>query len=65
MQTVSWNAFKQMAKAASTVEEILGGPCLQVTLSGVPQFYVVVKPEQGMIARVEGMCSQIDASRGR
>ena len=65
MQAISWNAFKKLTKANADLGEITGGPCLKVTLSGVQQFYVVIQPEQAMVARAEGMCSQIDASRGR
>jgi hypothetical protein len=36
---------------------------LKVTLDGATQFYVVVRPEGGMIATVEGICGQIDTSR--
>jgi hypothetical protein len=36
---------------------------LKVVLDGVIQFYVLIRPEGGMIARVEGVAAQIDASR--
>ena len=38
--------------------------CLQVNLDGVMQFYVLIRPQGGMVARVSGIASQIDSSRG-
>jgi|TARA_Y100000310_G_scaffold180950_1_gene180877 hypothetical protein len=60
MDTIAWSDFKRMT--AKTVTE---GACLRLTSDGATIAYVVIRPEQAMQARVEGVCSQIDASRGR
>jgi hypothetical protein len=43
---------------------MVDGECLEVNLDGVMQFYTLIKPEGGMVATVDGVCSQIDNSRG-
>lgn len=43
---------------------VLEDECLKVNLDGVMQFYVLIRPEGGMIAKVSGIASQIDSSRG-
>ena len=58
MKEVSWTQLKQQ-----TLNEIKSGECLKVTGDGEMVFYVVVRPEGEMRYRVEGICSQIGASR--
>jgi hypothetical protein len=60
MQDIAWSEFKRL-----TARAITGGPCLRVTSDGEPIAYVIIQPQEAMQARVEGACSQIDASRGR
>jgi hypothetical protein len=43
---------------------VMGDECLKVNLDGVMQFYVLIRPQGGMIARVSGIASLIDSSRG-
>ena len=43
---------------------VMEDECLQVNLDGVMQFYVLIRPQGGMVARVSGIASQIDTSRG-
>jgi predicted GNAT family acetyltransferase len=45
--------------------DILDSQCLRVTGDGDIVFYAVVKPQGPMVARIEGVCSQIDAGRGK
>jgi|TARA_Y100000310_G_C20593948_1_gene769531 hypothetical protein len=61
MKEVAFTELKRMRLA-----DIKKGQCLRVPGDGWNEtaFYVVVRPEQFMKARVEGLCSQIDASRG-
>ena len=59
MKKISWTQLKQ-----KTISEIEEGECLEVTADGSMVFYVIIKPEQIMLDRVEGICSQIDKSRG-
>ncbi len=47
-----------------TAQEIGQSECLKVLSDGETIAYVVVKPEGEMRIRVEGIISQIDASRG-
>lgn len=60
MQDIAWSKFVRL-----TAKEVAEGPCLRVTADGVTVFYAIIHPEQEMQARVEGVGSQIDASRGR
>ena len=59
MKVVTWTELKK-----ETLKDIKEGQCLKVTGDGELAFYVIVNPQQVMRARVEGICSQIDASRG-
>jgi hypothetical protein len=60
MKEIAFTEFKK-----KSVSEIKEGECLKVTGDGSPVFYVVVNPQQLMKDRVEGICSMIDASRGK
>jgi hypothetical protein len=54
----SWSDFIQ---SEDGVED---APCIKVVdFQGRTLFYAITRPAQGMIARIEGICSQIDASR--
>ena len=59
LKEISWSELK-----AKKISEIKEGECLKVTGDGEMAFYLVVKPQGGMIARVEGIIGMIDASRG-
>jgi len=58
MNRISLTEFKALDPA-----DILTGPCFEVTFEG-RVFTVVVGAQMGMIARVQGLCSQLDASKG-
>lgn len=59
MKEISWTNLKRL-----NLSEIREGECLKVTGEGEMVFYVVVKPEEVMQDRVQGLCGMIDASRG-
>ena len=59
MKEVSLTVFR-----SKKLPEILAGECLKVTGDNELAFYVVVKPEEVMKDRIEGLCSLIDQSRG-
>ena len=59
METIGWKHFQKF-----TAEEIAAGPCLRVNYNGLLSFVLVVRPEQGMLDRVAGLCSQVDAGKG-
>jgi hypothetical protein len=59
METISLTTFRKLSS-----RQIEDGPCLRVTSDGINLFYVIIKPQQAMQAKVEGICSQIDAGRG-
>ena len=60
MKTISWTDLKK-----KLLVEIKEGSCLKVTGDGETAFYVIVRPEGLMMNKIEGLCSQIDASRGK
>ena len=60
MKKVPWSEFK-----VQKLSDILSGPCILITGDRETAFYVVIKPQGGMIAKVEGIISQIDQSKGR
>lgn len=60
MQNIAWSKFIRL-----TAKQVAEGACLRVTSDGETVFYAVIQPQQAMQTRVEGTCSQIDASRGR
>lgn len=55
--------FSELKK--KKVSEIEAGSCLKVTANCEVIFYAVIKPEQVMKDRVEGICGAIDAGRGK
>ena len=59
MKEISWSEFRLMKLA-----DLKAGECLKVTGDGLPAFYAIINPQGGMVARVEGIASQIDTSRG-
>lgn len=59
MKEISWTQLKRL-----TLKEIKEGECLKVTGDGQLAFYAVIRPEQVMQDRVQGLCGMIDASRG-
>ena len=59
METITWNEFKKLSS-----EELVGGPCLNITVYGKPVFKLVINPQQGMIDKIDALCSLIDAGRG-
>ena len=56
---MTWTEFK-----AKKLGDIKKGECLKIIGDGQVGFYAVIDPQGGMIARIEGICSQIDASKG-
>jgi hypothetical protein len=63
MITVTWDEVK---KKFNSIEDIIAsGESVKIVGEGVfDAVYMIVRPEQYMRARVEGICSQIDTSRG-
>ena len=59
MKEISWSEVKQKKLA-----ELKAGQCLRVTGDGETAFYIIPNPQGGMIARIEGIASMIDASKG-
>ena len=59
MKEISWTELK-----ALRLLDIKAGQCLRVTGDGQVAFYIVVEPQGNMIAKVEGICSQIDTGKG-
>ena len=59
MENIGWKQFQKL-----TEEEIAAGPCLKVNYNGILSFIVVVRPEQGMLDRVAGLCTHVDAGKG-
>lgn len=64
METISWTTLKKIV-SRDNLASLMGGACLKVLFEGEPKFYVIIHPEQLMQTRIEALCSQIDASRGR
>lgn len=60
MKQVPMTKFKQMS-----AEEIEDGGCFELTKDGEPVAQVIVGTEGEMRTRIEGIASQIDASRGK
>jgi hypothetical protein len=63
MITVTWDEVK---KKFDSIEDIIAsGESVKIVGEGVfDAVYMIIRPEQYMRARVEGICSQIDTSRG-
>ena len=59
MKEIPWSEFR-----LQKVSDVKTGQCLKVTGDGAVAFYVVVHPQGEMIAKIEGLCGMIDASRG-
>ena len=59
MKVKTWTDFKK-----EVLGDIKKGPCIKVIGDGEMVFYAVIHPEEEMMNRIEGLCSQIDASRG-
>jgi hypothetical protein len=59
VKEISWTRLKQ-----NSLENIKEGECLRVTGDGEVAFYAVVRPVGMMPAKIEALCSQIDASKG-
>ncbi len=59
MKEINWTDLKK-----KSFEELKSGECLKITANCEMVGYLVVKPEGEMIARIEGICSQINASKG-
>lgn len=64
MREISFAQLKVEFKQKS-LKEIKEGQCLKVTGQRKMAFYIIVHPEEVMKDRVEGICGQIDISRGR
>ena len=47
------------------VPELKESGCLKVTADGEMILYAVIRPEGVMRDRIEALCSQIDAGRGK
>lgn len=60
MKQESWTRFKQ-----KTVDEIMEGPCLEITKDGEPKFQVIVGAEAEMRVTIQSHASMIDAARGK
>ena len=48
METITWNEFKKLSS-----EELVVGPCLNITVYGKPVFKLVINPQQGMIDKID------------
>ncbi len=59
MKEIKYGAFKLL-----NARDIVKGQCLKLMSDGEMVGYVVVNPEGAMVPRIEGICSQIDASKG-
>jgi hypothetical protein len=62
MKEISLTKLKAMK-----LSEILAGKCIKVTghgWKGEQPLYIIPRPEGEMRARIEGICSQINAGRG-
>ena len=59
MKEITWTEFK-----LKKLSEIKAGECLKITGDGEMVFYAVIHPEQLMLSKIEGLCGQINASRG-
>jgi hypothetical protein len=58
MREVSWTEIKR-----ETLTALKEGECIRVTGDGSVGVFLIPKPEGYMVAQIEGICSQIDASR--
>jgi hypothetical protein len=59
MESISWNDFKKLSS-----EQLLDGPCLNITVYGKSTFRLVISPQQAMADKIDALCSQIDSGRG-
>ncbi len=60
MRDITLSKFRMMS-----VPDIKGSECFRVMGEDGMLFYVIIRPEGLMRDRIEGLCSQIDASRNR
>ena len=59
MKDTSWSKIK-----LESLKDLKEGACQRGMENGQPAFYIIVNPQGAMRDRVEGICGQIDASRG-
>jgi hypothetical protein len=60
MQSISLSEFRKLK-----ADEIKSGPCLEITSDGTAIGILIVGARAGMIDRITGIASQIDAGLGK